>query len=170
MCSSASAAHLAHAMPLYCSWRCTVCCAETETTMGADDYQLIPEDCIFWFCRDDLAVPKEYFDDSKVDCALVSHPNGWAACLVPIQIRLCRDAGQQPACKTPMILTSSDFHLCPEAKCGQASQQRWRSRSSPVMIMSWIAVTACSVTVQVTSWGSGSKVAVSISSCLACPL
>ncbi len=129
MCSSASAAHLAHAMLLYCSWRCTVCCAETETTMGADDYQLIPEDCIFWFCRDDLAVPKEYFDDSKVDCALVSHPNGWAACLVPIQICLCRDAGQQPACKTPMILTSSDFHLCPEAKCGQASQQRWRSRS-----------------------------------------
>ena len=155
MCSSASAAHLAHAMPLHCSWRCTVCCAETETT---------------WFCRDDLAVPKEYFDDSKVDCALVSHPNGWAACLVPIQICLCRDAGQQPACKTPMILTSSDFHLCPEAKCGQASQQRWRSRSSPVMIMSWIAVTACSVTVQVTSWGSGSKVAVWISSCFACQL
>ena len=41
--------------------------------------------------------------------------------------------------------------------------------SSHVMIMSWIAATACSVTMEVTSWRLGVKVAVRTSSCSACP-
>ncbi len=37
------------------------------------------------------------------------------------------------------------------------------------MIMSWIAAAACSVTMEVTSWRLGIKVAVRTSSCSACP-
>ncbi len=101
--------------------------------MGADVYQVIPEDCLFWFCKDDLAVPKEFFNDSKVDCVVVSHPNGWACALVPIPF--CPSASQDDenfgamvACKAPMHLATADFHLC-GAECDKRPRSRDRSRS-----------------------------------------
>jgi len=131
--TSARLWHLSHEMPLYCSWRCTVCSTTFDTTVGADVYQVIPEDNLLEFTKDDLAVPKEFFNDKLEDCLVVGHPNGYACVLVPIPC--CPSASQDDdnfgamvACKAPMHLETTFFHLC-GAECDKRPRSRDRSRS-----------------------------------------
>ena len=133
-------------MPLYCSWRCGHCNDTSETQLYPGEFDLVREVSVDNFCRDNMARSweREYFDTAKRDCERVSHPNGWAVCLIPIPKCVAWAEGEREGhyfiCGEPLQLTRTSFDAWEPFCCLDASSpKRDVSRSPRRLLATWPA-------------------------------